>query len=155
MRAYRLVSILAVVCALAGAVRGDDEPPYAPPPFLASPPALPPGSGDKVLRLGLDDAIAIALQQNLGIVVARSQIQSAKLGVARSIWSAYEPRLGLGYSRSGSEQPPITLQAGQPGSVITSSSDSWNASVSQGLPTGGSLTASVNGGRTASTSGAA
>src|SRR5215468_3513955 len=116
MRAYRLVSILAVVCALAGAVRGESEPPYVPPPFLASPPALPPGSGDKVMRLDLAGAIAIALQQNLGIATSRSQVQLARLGVARAIWGAYEPKLSLGYSRSGSEQPPITLQAGQPGS---------------------------------------
>jgi outer membrane protein TolC len=155
MRASHLASILAVVCALAGAARGDDEPPYVPPPFLASPPALPPGSGDQVLRLDLAGAIAIALQQNLGIVVSRSQIQLARLGVASKIWSAYEPKLNLGYGRSGSEQPPATLQAGQPGSVITQSSDNWNASVSQGLPTGGSLGASMSGGRVVSSSGTA
>ncbi len=163
MRCLRLVSIptaiaaaiLAVACALTGAARGDADPPYVPPPFLASPPALPPGSGDQVLRLDLAGAIEIALQQNLGIAIARSQVQLARLGVAQQIWSAYEPKLSLGYSRSGSEQPPATLQAGQPGSVITQSSDSWNASVSQNLPTGGSVLASVTGGRVASSSGTA
>jgi outer membrane protein TolC len=159
MRSFRIPSItsacLAVACALAGAVQGDPAPPYVPPPFLASPPALPPGSGDRVMRLDLAGAIAIALQQNLGIVVSRSQVELARLGVAHAIWSAYEPKLSLGYSRSGSETPPPTLQAGQPGSIITQSSDSWNASVSQSLPTGGSVSASVSGGRVASSSGTA
>jgi outer membrane protein TolC len=147
--------ILAVACALTGAARGDDDPPYVPPPFLTSPPALPPGSGDKVLPLDLAGAIEIALRQNLGIVVSRSQVQLARLGVAQQIWSAYEPRLSLGYGHSSSEQPPATLQAGQPGSIITQHSDSWNASVSQNLPTGGSVSASVSGGRVASSSGTA
>jgi outer membrane protein TolC len=163
MRCLRLSSIphpihsaiLAVACALAGTARGEDAPPYVPPPFLASPPALPPGSGDKVLQLDLAGAIEIALRQNLGIVVSRSQVELARLGVAQQIWSAYEPKLSLGYNHSASEQPPATLQAGQPGSVITQSSDGWNASVSQGLPTGGSVSASVNGGRVASSSGTA
>src|SRR5262249_41489435 len=53
------------------------------------------------------------------------------------------------------EQPPATLQAGQPGSVITQSSDSWNASVTQNLPTGGSVSAGFSGGRVASSSGTA
>jgi outer membrane protein TolC len=146
---------LAAACALAGAARGDDDPPYAPPPFLTSPPALPPGSGDKVLQLDLAGAIEIALRQNLGIVVSRSQLQVAKLGVAQQIWSAYEPKLSLGYGHSASEQPPATLQAGQPGSIITQSSDSWTASVSQNLPTGGSVSAGVSGGRAVSSSGTA
>src|SRR4051812_5857764 len=163
MRCFRLASIPTVIptailtlgLALAGAARGDDAPPYQPPPFLAAPPALPPGSGDHVLRLDLAGAIAIALQQNLGIVVSRSQVELARLGVAHAIWSAYEPRLSLGYTRSGSETPPATLQAGQPGSVITQRSDSWTASVAQNLPTGGSVAASVSGGRVASSSGTA
>lgn len=159
MRCFRLSSIpaaiLAIACGLAGTARGEDAPPYVPPPFLASPPALPPGSGDHVLQLDLAGAIAIALQQNLGIMVSRSQVQLARLGVAQQIWSAYEPKLSLGYGHSSSEQPPATLQAGQPGSVITQSSDSWSASVSQNLPTGGSISASLNGGRVASSSGTA
>lgn len=159
MRCLHLVSIsaaiLTVACALAGPARGDDGPRYVPPPFLASPPALPPGSGDKVLQLDLAGAIEIALRQNLGIVVSRSQLQYARLGVAQQIWSAYEPKLSLGYGHSSSEQPPATLQAGQPGSIIAQSSDSWNASVTQNLPTGGSVSAGVSGGRVASSSGTA
>lgn len=159
MRCLHLASIfaaiLAIACALAGAARGDADPPYVPPPFLASPPELPPGSGDQVLRLDLAGAIEIALRQNLGIVLSRSQVQRARLDVAQAIWSAYEPRLSLSYTHWSSEQPPATLQAGQPGSVITQSQDGWSAGVTQNLPTGGSVTASVSGSRTASTSGTA
>src|SRR3954470_6132873 len=159
MRSTHLASIsaaiLAVACALAGAARGDADPPYVPPPFLTSPPALPPGSGDQVLRLDLAGAIALAMQHNLGIAVQRSQIKLARLGVAHAVWSAYEPMLGLSYGHTGSEQPPTTLQAGQPGSLISQSSDSWSAGVSQRLPTGGSVSATVTGSRVASSSGTA
>jgi outer membrane protein TolC len=161
MRYPRLASIATSVaasvlaCALAGPARGDADPPYVPPPFLTSPPALPPGSGDQVLRLDLAGAIALAMQHNLGIAVQRSQIKLARLGVAHAIWGAYEPVLGLSYGHSGAAQPPTTLQAGQPGSLISQSSDSWSAGVSQRLPTGGSVSATVAGSRTASSSGTA
>lgn len=159
MRCLHLASIpaaiLAVACALTGAARADADPPYVPPPFLASPPALPPGSGDKVLQLDLAGAIEIALRQNLGIATSRSSLELARLGVAQQIWSAYEPKLSLGYGHSASDQPPATLQAGQPGSVITQSNDSWNTQVTQNLPTGGSVSAGVLGGRSVSSSGTA
>ncbi|HEX3760191.1 MAG TPA: TolC family protein [Kofleriaceae bacterium] len=157
-----LVSILAsalgalgLAGALAGPARGDADPPYAPPPFLAEPPALPPTAGDQVLRLDLAGAIALAMRQNLGIVVKRSSARSTRLTVAQTIWSAYEPVLNLTYGRSGADQPPATLQAGQPGSLINTSSDTATASIAQHLPTGGSLGASVSAGRTLSSSGTA
>lgn len=141
--------------ALAGSARGDADPPYVPPPFLAEPPALPPGAGDHVLRLDLAGAIEVALRQNLGIAIKRSTVRSTRLTVAQAIWSMYEPVLNLSYGRSSSDQPPTTLQAGQPGSLINATSDTATASIAQRLPTGATLSASVSAGRTRSSSGTA
>jgi outer membrane protein TolC len=148
--------VIVILCALAAIGRAEDEPPYTPPEFLQSSPALPPGyEGAPVWRLDLAEAITIAMKQNLGISLARENVELARLGVASAKASMYEPTINAGYSHGSSTTPPPTAQAGAPGSSITGASDSWDLSLNQRLPTGAQVSVSTSGGRNASSSGTA
>ena len=157
MRLSRLLfAIMAIIIALAATGRAEDDSPYTPPEFLASPPALPPGyDGPSAWRLDLAEAITIAMKQNLGISLARENVELARLGVASAKASMYEPTISAGYSHGSSTTPPATAQAGAPGSTITGTTDSWDLSINQRLPTGAQVTVSTSGGRNASSSGTA
>jgi outer membrane protein TolC len=140
----------------AGAVAGGGDAPYVLPELLSAPPTLPPDhAGARVLRLDLAEAMRIALEQNIGISVERQRMKSSRLGERLARAGMYEPILSLNYSRTGDDQPPPAIQSGQPGSGITSSSDSLQASISQRLPTGGQLSLGFNSSRTGSSTGAA
>ncbi len=146
---HRLIIALLLVATVAHAD------PYAPPEFLSAPPTLPAGHDTNAMRLGLDDALSIAMKQNLGIALERKSVKATELGESLAFWSMYEPTLNLGYAHSGSEQPPTTIQAGLPGSSITSTSNSWDASLSQRLPTGGTVTVGMTNRRDVSSAGTA
>ncbi len=127
---------------------------YVPPDFLTQPPTLPADyEGQSVLKMDLDDALMIALRQNLDLAVDRKQLQATKL--SEQVANIYEPTLSVDYSHGALNQPPPTIQAGMPGSIITSHTDGWDASISQKLPTGGSVSLGLQNTRIASSSGTA
>ena len=159
MRSSRLVLIIMIVIttltALTAISRAEDKP-YVPPDFLQSPPALPPGyDAASVWRLDLPEALAIAMKHNLGISLARQNVEIARLGAASAKASMYEPTITADYSHGSSTTPPPTAQAGAPGTAITGTNDSWDLTLGQRLPTGAQVSVSTQGGRAASSSGTA
>ena len=145
--------VLAALVLWAGLAHAD---PYAPPPFLATPPVLPAGyDAGSALRLDLAGAIQIAVQQNLTISLARRQVETGQLGVDGATATLYEPTVGASYSRNSSSSPPATRQAGAAGDTIASQSDGASVGITQHLPTGATVNVGLNYGRTNSTSGAA
>ena len=129
---------------------------YAPPEVFAKDPKLPPGYDEsKAIRLDLDGAIVLALRNNLNIIVDRDELRTTELSEGIAKWSMYEPQLSADVSHGGENRPPTSAQAGVPGSTITSNSDSWGLSISQGLPTGAHASIGLSSSRTSSTSGTA
>jgi outer membrane protein TolC len=151
---FLIVSI--VVCALAGASHAADDAPYAPPEFLAAPPTLPPGyDAGRAMRLDLSEALSIAMKHNLGIFLERKQMEASEISESATVWGMYEPTLSGSYNHSGSTQPPSSLQAGLPGDIIRSNTDSWDLTASQRLPTGAQLSLGFSNSRVRSSAGTA
>ncbi len=152
----RSIGLVLGICALvASPAHGDDEPPYEPPDFLKELPPLPAGTdASAVWRLDLAEALRLAIHDNLGLAIERQSVQVARLGidVARG---AFEPALGLSAGHLRSDTPPLTLQAGVPGTIVTTTGDSWNLTLTQRLQTGMQLELDFVNGRTRSTAGTA
>lgn len=139
---------LCALLALASAPPGAAEPPsaaeppttpapnanaYEPIAFVRSPPLLPRGvSAGAARRLSLHDAIALAVQGNLGIALRKEQLAISAYGVEESR-GGFEPLLRASLRRSDIDTPPRTLQEGQPGQVQNIVTDSWSLGYSQRL----------------------
>ena len=106
--------------------------------------ALPPGAPAQqtTKSLSLKDCIIVALRNNLGVHVA---VLSPDLADANLAWAKekFLPRLGFGYNnQSNSSASYSWIEAA--GSVQSRYND-LSASVSQAIPTGGSVWASLSG----------
>ncbi len=146
----KLAIMLCMLCAIA---RADD---YMPPAYLEAPPALPPGFDEhSVWRLDLDSALTIAVKQNLGVTLARQQLEMVRLGGVATEADLSDPTISANYTHAGSDSPPPTLQAGLPGSTISSTADGWSLSLGQRFATGATVSLGLNSSRTDSSSGAA
>src|SRR5581483_1324168 len=103
-----------------------------------SAPQAPAGqSGSATARpLSMDEAVRLALEQNLGIRIQRidPQIQDTGVAQSRSFWS---PTLGSSFSRVGNNYPATSII--QP--AYNNGTTNANISLSQTLPWGGSYTA--------------
>jgi outer membrane protein TolC len=99
-----------------------------------------------VRRLSIDDAVKLALEQNLGIEIERlnPQIEDVTVAQARSYWV---PTL-VSTLQTNSQSTPSTsvLSGGQ--TAITNSALTTQFGVNQVLPTGTSYSAAWNNGRT-------
>ena len=145
-----------VILALLAGVAGANPDTYTPPAFLAAPPALPAGhDATTALRLDLTGALQIAMQQNLGMSLERKNVEASRLAVDAATASMYEPVLTGSYQHGSSASPPATAQSGIAGSTINTATDGVTATLSQHLPTGGSVGVTFSDGRTNSTSGMA
>lgn len=91
--------------------------------------------------LTLQDAIHEALSSNLELKRAGLAVGISELSLVRAR-SAFEPQLSVSASTSASNSPNNDTNVGQ--SILSLSSSSVSASVSQRLPTGGSATLSVS-----------
>src|SRR6266480_6691949 len=91
-----------------------------------------------VRRLTADDAVTLALEQNLGIQIARvnPQIQDLAVAQARSFWA---PAFTSNLSRQRVTTPSTSLLSGGTNQDATFAS---SVGVNQELPWGGSYTAS-------------
>ena len=98
-------------------------------------------------RLSMDDAVKLALEQNLGIRIQRidPQIQDLGVGQAKALWT---PTLTSSVSRNSVSQPASSII------VPTSQTGTFGTGVgmNQALPWGGSYNASWQNQRTTSTS---
>jgi outer membrane protein len=100
-------------------------------------------------RLSVDDAVNLALEQNLGIRIERlnPQIQDVSISQARSFWA---PNLTSTLSSNSQNNPPTSaLSGGQ--SRITDSRLSTQIGLNQLLPTGANYSIAWNSARATST----
>jgi outer membrane protein len=114
--------------------------------IAAQAPAAP---AEVVRRLSVDEAVRLALEQNLGIQIERlnPQIQDVAVAQARSFWS---PQFSTGASRNSSTVPSASALSGGL-STVTGSSFGTSLGVNQVLPTGASYSFGWNGSRGTST----
>lgn len=89
------------------------------------------------LKLSLDEAIELALERNLGLVIQRFTRQQVRLGVQQQM-GIYDLNLGGTMSLAHDESPLASNLEG----VAVQESDSWRGTlgVTQLFPTGGSAT---------------
>ncbi len=126
---------------------------YVPPEYIRKPPTLPPHLQDRKPRpLSLSEAIETALRRNLAVALERERVRDADAGV-RLAWSAFEPLLNGAIGRARAKSPPLTIQEGRPGDVLTSTHDSWSLGLSEHFPTGTDLRVDFLSSRTDSTLG--
>jgi outer membrane protein TolC len=105
----------------------------------AQPPA------ESVRRLTIDEAVALALEQNLGIRIQRldPQIQDVGVAQARSFWA---PSLTSNFSKNSQTQQPTSSLSGGATSILNSQV-STAVGLNQTLPWGGAYTATWNNSR--------
>jgi len=103
-----------------------------------------------VRRLTMDEAVKLALEQNLGIRIQRidPQIQDVGILQAKSFWA---PSLTTGFQRQSQTQQPTSAFSGS-GQNILNSSIGGGVGVNEILPWGGSYSANWNNSRFTSTS---
>lgn len=112
-------------------------------PLFAQIPASPapgqPADTGAVRRLSVDDAVKLALEQNLGIQIQRidPQIQDVGVAQARSFWA---PQLSTAFSRNSQTQQATSALAGSSTSVLNGNTDT-QVGMNQLLPWGGSYSA--------------
>ena len=127
--------------------------PYVAPEYIRKPPTLPPHLQDRKPRpLSLAEAIETSLRRNLALALERERVREADTG-PRLAWAAFEPVVNASVGRDQSRSPPLTLQEGAPGEVLTSTRDSWDIGLSERLPTGTELRLEFFSSRTDSTLG--
>jgi len=105
--------------------------------------------GEMVQRLSSDDAVKLALEQNLGIQIARINPQISDVGVAqaRSFWA---PSLSTSVQRQSQTTASTSSLSGGANSVLNGSVAS-SLGVSQQLPWGGSYSANWGSNRVTTT----
>ena len=103
-----------------------------------------------VRRVSIDEAVALALEQNLGIRIQRldPQIQDIGIVTAKSFWA---PSLTTGFSRQSQTQQPVSAFSGS-STNIQNGNFAGQAAINQTLPWGGSYAANWNSFRSTTTS---
>jgi outer membrane protein len=96
-------------------------------------------------RLSIDEAVALALEQNLGIRIQRfdPQISDTSVAQARSFWA---PSLTSNFSRNGQTQQPTSSLSGGATSILNSNLNTA-VGLNQTLPWGGGYSATWNSSR--------
>ncbi|HTR50601.1 MAG TPA: TolC family protein [Kofleriaceae bacterium] len=148
--------LVVISASLVAPARADDQTPaYTPPDFMSRPPPLPPGAdASTAWRMDLAEALRIAMHQNFGIVVERESVQIAHLGITVA-GGSFEPQLLGSYLHSSADQPPLVLQAGTAGEILTYGDDNWVLTASQKLSTGAKLGVTFYSDRASSSAGTA
>src|SRR5207247_1885258 len=102
-------------------------------------------SGETVRRLSIDEAVKLALEQNLGIRIQRidPQIQDVSVAAARSFWA---PSLTTSVSKNSQTQQPTSSLAGGATNILNSNVNTA-LGLNQQLPWGGAYQATWNSSR--------
>ena len=97
--------------------------------------------GETVRRISIDEAVKLAMEQNLGIKIQRfdPQIQDTGVSLAHSLW---QPNFQTTVTRQAQTQASTSALAG--GSTVNNGTFASNVSLNQTLPWGGSYTAAWN-----------
>ena len=116
--------------------------PQKPVPQLPAGPPQPTQNGPTI-RIGQDEAVRMALENNLGIQTERLNPQIQSLAVSRAL-SAYTPEVFGGTSKSSVTAPPTDFLS-QGVAVTTSGTVNGLGGVRQNLPWGADYAVSLNG----------
>ena len=144
---------LALLLLLAAPAAADDA--YTPPDFMTQPPPLPQTfDAATAWRLDLQEALRLALHDNLGIALERESVRAASLGITVA-GGEFEPTVTTGYNHGNSRQPPATVQEGGAGEILTFDTDDFRLSLGQRLSTGMQLGVSFVTDRSKSSAGTA
>ena len=145
------VAVLVAACLFAsgpGVFASEQVPAGSPVPAAQQPaPPPPPAQTGPTLRIGQDEAVRLALENNLGVQAERLSPQIQEFNVARAL-AAYTPEVVGTAARSANTSPPTEfLQAG----VDTTTTTNFNstAGVRQALPWGGTYQVGLTGSRRA------
>ncbi len=149
----RFVLVLAAVATISRA-HADEDSGYHLPDFLAKPPPLPASAVGEVWRLDLTEALRIAVHENFGITLERASLRITKLNITVAA-GIFEPTVTAGLSRSITNTPPLTAQAGVAGENVNDTYDTWQVSLNQRLSTGMQLSVGFLNSRDNSTAGTA
>ena len=106
----------------------------APPAVTAAQPTAPPVPTGPVRPLSIDEAVRLALEQNLGVQVERinPQLQDLSIEQARTAW---RPSLSAGVTAQSQDSPPNSFLSGA-SDKISSPSTGGNFAIGQLLPWG-------------------
>jgi len=134
MRAAFITMIMSAVGAASAAAQTIGEPDKARPTQVATLAAAP---GDQVRRLTVDEAVRLALENNLGVQVARinPQIQDLAVALARSAWA---PTFNTTVQGSSTDTPNTSFLSGSQGNKTTNGRLASNIGLLQQTPWGGS-----------------
>ncbi len=124
---------------------GQSPPGQSPPAQLPSAQPAAPAATGPVRPLSVNEAVALALEQNLGVQVERlnPQLQDLAIEQARTAW---RPGFNAGVSAQSQDSPPSSFLSGA-SDKITSTSTGGNVGVSQLLPWGTSYAVSYDSNR--------
>ena len=100
---------------------------------------------ESVRRLTIDEAVKLALEQNLGIQIQRydPQIQDTAVAQARSFWA---PQLSSTIAKNSANSPNTSLLSGTQ-SLVTTGTFSTGVTLTEQLPWGASYSANWNNSR--------
>ena len=100
--------------------------------------------GETVRRISIDEAVKLAMEQNLGIRIQRfdPQIQDTGVSLAHSLW---QPNFQTTVSRQAQTQASTSALAG--GATVNNGSFASNVGLNQTLPWGGSYNVAWNSAR--------
>jgi outer membrane protein len=103
---------------------------------------------ETVRRISIDEAVKLAMEQNLGIKVQRfdPQIQDTGVSLSRSLW---QPNFQSTVTRQAQTQASTSSLSG--GSTVNNGTFASNVGLNQTLPWGGSYTANWNSSRLTTT----
>jgi outer membrane protein len=130
-----------VLCASPSAFGQSEQPPAAPAQPVPAQPASPPpaaaqlAAAQNVRQLTIDDAVKLALEQNLNVQVERlnPELQALAITQARTSWA---PTLTTGFTGRTQDSPPSSFLSGATEGKITNKNVSGNVGIEHLLPFG-------------------
>lgn len=133
--ALPILLLIATLLAPGGQLLGQDIPVYTEIPDLSATPVIP--VDDDQLKLSLSDAIAIALERNLSLVVRRYSQEETRLGIQRAV-GIYDLNFSSRVDTLSDSSPAASNLDGA--EVQEFDQSNWNFRLDQLTPTGGTAT---------------
>ena len=145
----RLILACALVAGASSSAFGQATPAPAQPPVQVPPSTTPSAKGleptGPVRQLSIEEAVNLALEQNLGIQIERFNPELQDLNTAQ-ILSNYVPRFGAGAFTQSQDQPPSSFLSGGD-TTITSDNFGFTTNIAKLFPWGTEATVAFDSGR--------